>query len=363
MNNISPRERFLGAFLHQELDRVPVFDTPNNPELFKRELGQENLYSHGVPMVHLSRKLGMDACLVVERGYTGLISEFVKWSDKYHFTDELGVPYVCNDTSWPLAVPERAAITDRKTWETVTLPDPREKWRHEEIRKAVAEAHRGKKDDIAVIAGVRSGFSVLYISMGLEALSINLFDDPDLIAEMAEELTQFWTESSLAAIEAGADAVFIANDMGLNRGTIISPESIRKYFLPSLTRQIDEIHRAGGKVIFHSCGNIKAVLPDLVEAGIDCYNNIQVGAGMDLKGVKNDFGEKIVLMGNVDATGVMTSNEPMIIENSVRDVIQTASPGGGHILATDHSFHKGIPLKNIYRFIEAGKQFGKYSDL
>lgn len=360
MDELTPRERFLLAFEHKEADRVPIFDTPNNPSLFVRELGKENYYSEGIPHVRLSRALGMDACFVPEGGYTGLISRHWAWESSTSFTDELGVGYRCNETSWPLAIPVSPGIQDRNDWNRIVLPDPHASWRTEEIKNAVKEAHRGRGDDIAVVAGMRSAFSVLYISMGLSNLSMALYDDPGLIVEMAEALCDFWTESAVQACELGADAVFIANDMGLNNQTILSPDDLRTYFFPSLKKQVQAIKQTGVKVILHSCGNVNSILSDIVDTGVDALNNLQVIAGMDIERVKKEYGDKLTLIGNVDCTNIMTSDDPHMIESAVIETIRKAASGGGHILATDHSFHKGIPLRNVDCFLVSGKRWGRY---
>jgi uroporphyrinogen decarboxylase len=357
---MTPRERFLMTFEHQEPDRVPIFDAPNNPALFRDNLGTDNYFSGGREAVLLSKTLGMDAALVPERGYTGLIAPQWNWTDRKGFTDELGVRYVCNESSWPLGIPVEESIADRQSWKNINLPDPREDWRTDEIARAADEAHRGKNDDLAVVAGIRSAFSILYISMGITNLSMAIYDDPDFVREMCESLCEFWTESALKSVERGADAVFIANDLGQNNSTIISPEDLRSVFFPSLAKQIRAIKASRAKIIFHSCGNIEAVLPDLVEMGIDGYNNLQVSAGMDIKRVKKQFGSELSLIGNVDSTNIMPSAGADEIEKAVKSVLRTAAPGGGHILATDHSFHKGIPVENVYAFIKAGKKWGTY---
>ncbi|RKX77204.1 MAG: hypothetical protein DRP87_09790 [Spirochaetes bacterium] len=358
--NLTPRQRFLTAFEHREGDRVPIFDVPNNPALYRREFGKENYFLEGVPAVILAKKLGLDACMIPEGGYTALISKRRNWLDNSRFKDELGVEYRCSESSWPLAVPVSPSIKSRQDWEKIVLPDPREDWRIEQIRLAVKEAHRGEKDDIALIAGIRSAFAVMYISMGLEALSMALYEDPELVMEMSDRLCCFWTESAIRCSELGVDAVYIANDMGLNNSTIISPDSLRKFFLSQFKKQVQEIKETGVKVILHSCGNINAIMDDIVFSGVDAYNNIQVIAGMNIAEIKRKYGNKLTLIGNVDCTNIMTSPDPNIIEKAVMDTIRIASPGGGHILATDHSFHQGIPLENVDAFIRAGRRWGKY---
>lgn len=357
---MTPRERFLAAFRHEETDRVPIFEVPNNRQLLKRELARTVDRPDGVAMVRFSKAVGLDAALVLEGGYTGVIADHWRWTDPTHFVDELGVGYSVQESSWPLAMPEKPYIKNRELWEQLRLPDPTEPWRLEQIRLAVAEAHQGRGDDIALVAGMRSAFSVLYISMGILDMTVALYEDPDLILEMSEKLCEFWTRSSVLAAESGIDAVFIANDMGMNEQTLISPEALRSFFLPQLAKQVLATKEAGVKVILHSCGNVRAILDDLVAGGIDCLNNMQSAAGMDICEIKESYGDRLTLMGNVDATRIMTSDNPDVIEQAVIETIRTASPGGGHILATDHSFHEGIPLKNVDTFLAACKKWGSY---
>ncbi|HBO43934.1 MAG TPA: hypothetical protein DD670_08385 [Planctomycetaceae bacterium] len=359
-SEMTPRERFLAAFEHRETDRVPIFDALNSPALYRAKLGCENFFSDGEPTVRLAKAIGFDACLVYESTYTGLISQRRDWLDDRRFRDELGVGYMVDPSSWPLAFPETPSLRNRDDWRKVTLPDPREPWRHENIRSAIAAAHQGNADDLAVVAGVRSAFAVLYISMGVMDLSMSLYEDPDLIREMSEAICEFWTQSALRAVELGADAVFIANDMGMNDHTIIAPHMIRSLFMPALKTQIQTIRETGTRVILHTCGNVNAILPDLVDTGIDGLNNLQVLSGMDIADIKRDFGDRLTLIGNVDSTNIMSGNDPDRVESAVIETIRKASPGGGHILATDHSLHGGIPVSNIERFIAAAKKWGGY---
>ncbi|TVR58795.1 MAG: hypothetical protein EA426_09120 [Spirochaetaceae bacterium] len=360
LTEMTPLERFVRALRREPTDRVPVFDVPNNPALFREVLGAENRLSEGRPHAQLSRALGMDACMVVDRFYTGIIASERDWRDATTFLDEYGVEYRVSDASWPLAMPTKPGIVSRDDWARVVLPDVREQHRYREIRSAVSVAHRGRSDDIAVVAGVRGAFSTMNIAMGIENLSIALYDDPEFVLEMSRALSRYWGECAIMAVEAGADAVFIANDLGQNTGTIISPDDLRRFFLPPLFEQLAMIHETRVPVVFHSCGNIAAVLGELVDGGIDCYNNVQVSAGMDIASVKASYGDSVALMGNVDSTNIMPSADHDAIEDAVIETLRAAAVGGGHILATDHSFHQGIPVENVRIFLDAGARWGAY---
>jgi uroporphyrinogen decarboxylase len=123
---------------------------------------------------------------------------------------------------------------------------------------------------------------------------------------------------------------------------------------------VQTLAETGTPVILHSCGNIKAVLPELVDTGISGLNNLQRTAHMNIEAVKATYGPKLCLIGNVDATTLMPTATPAEVEQAVQDCLQIGAPGGGYVLATDHSFHEGIPLENVYAFIKAGHNYGKY---
>ena len=187
-------------------------------------------------------------------------------------------------------------------------------------------------------------------------------DEPELLMEIIEAADAFWTKLGLKLIEAGCTALYVANDMGMNGRTLISPDQLREFFFPSLRKQIAAWKAAGGKVLFHSCGNVDAVLEDLADMGIDALNNIQVHSGMNLQSVKERIGHKVAIVGNVDATGVMCGSDKALIRDAIRQVVDTAGADGGLVIATDHSFHEGIPTENVLYFLEAAKEIGRYKE-
>jgi uroporphyrinogen decarboxylase len=185
-----------------------------------------------------------------------------------------------------------------------------------------------------------------------------VYDNPSLLQEILNAACDFWTEVGLKLIETGVDAIVIVDDMGANNSTLLSPKILRQMVLPLLNKEVQAIQKRGMPVFLHSCGNVNSILPDIVETGILGLNNIQHAAGMDIRAIKEQYGKRLCLIGNVDSSGVMSFGKPEEVEEAVRECIQAASYGGGHILATDHSFHEGIPLENVYAFIKAGKKYG-----
>ena len=349
------KERVLRAFARQKADRLPVFDVVNKPDMYEHLLGESNFASGGRLCVQLAKKLGMDAVTVHSAPYTCLIPPKEKWDSPNSFTDRFGLHFKVEDTSWPLGMIAGHVEADEDFLQALKNAEVTDE-DVQQVKEAVEEAG----DEIAVFGSVRGTFGFLFIALGLENLTYAMYDDPDLLLEIIEAADAFWTKLGLKLIEAGCTALYVANDMGMNGSTLISPAQLREFFFPSLRKQIETWKAAGGKVLFHSCGNVDAVLEDLADMGIDALNNIQVFSGMNLKSVKERIGNKVTIVGNVDATGIMCGSDQSKIDEAIREVVATAGMDGGLIIATDHSFHEGMPEENVLYFLEKAREIGKF---
>lgn len=351
----SGKERVIKAFAHEKADRLPVFDVVNKPDMYENLLGQSNFHSEGRLCVQLAKKLGMDAVTVHSAPYTCLIPPRETWDSPDTFTDRFGLRFKVEDTSWPLGMIIEHREADEEFLQALKSAEITDE-DIAQVKAAVEEAG----DQIAVFGSVRGTFGFLFIALGLENLTYAMYDEPELLTEIIEAADDFWTRLGLKLIEAGCTALYVANDMGMNGSTLISPAQLRAFFFPSLRRQIATWKAAGGKVLFHSCGNVDAVLEDLADMGIDALNNIQVHSGMNLASVKERIGDRVTIVGNVDATGIMCGTDQALIDDAIRQVVDTAGFDGGLIIATDHSFHEGIPQENVLYFLEKAKALGRF---
>ena len=350
------KERIMRAFAREKADRLPVFDVVNKPDMYENLLGQSNFNSEGRLCVRLANLLGMDAVTVHSAPYTCLIPPKEKWDSPNTFTDHFGLRFKVEDTSWPLGM----ILEHREADEDFLQAIKNASITDEDVRQ-VKEAVEEAGDEIAVFGSVRGTFGFLFIALGLENLTYAMYDEPELLMEIIEAADNFWTKLGLKLIEAGCTALYVANDMGMNGSTLISPDQLREFFFPSLKKQIATWKAAGGKVLFHSCGNIDAVLEDLADMGIDALNNLQVHSGMDLASAKKRIGDRVTIVGNVDATGIMCGSDQALISEAIRQVVDTAGYDGGLVIATDHSFHEGIPQENVLYFLQAAKEIGRFA--
>jgi uroporphyrinogen decarboxylase len=348
------RERFITAVNGGKPDRVPIFDFLEGRRIFKEVLEKDIESPSGADITECSIKLGFDAVFIAYGGFYN--SESVELGDIY--TDEWGVVYKNTGVSWPIDPPYRAAIKDRDDLEKwlKNIPDPWLENRLNDINTAL-EISNGR---IAVIGGVIGPLTLAILTLGFEGMLMKLMDEPDMVEEIFRVSTDFHKVAVEKMASAGADAIFVCEDLGFNDGIFAPPDIYRKYLFPYLSSLIDEIRIKNVPVLLHSCGNVNEVLDDLAGFGISALHPLQRKARMDIESVRKRYGTKLCLIGNIDATDTLAYGSVREIENEVRNTIDIAGKDGAYVLASDSDYHDGIPPKNFIAMVNAARRFGKY---
>ncbi len=196
-----------------------------------------------------------------------------------------------------------------------------------------------------------------YITLFLIAMAT----EPELVHRYMEITTEGALSFVRAQIEAGVDGILGGNDWCFNTGPMFSPDFFSRFFVPHLRRIVEECHAHGIPYIKHLDGNTTALLDSLVdEVGIDAYHGIEPPAGMEIVQLKQKYGDKIALMGNLDCGELLTNGTPEEITTEVMRIIRHVSPGGGHIFGSSNSIHDAVPIENLYAMLDAVHQFGQY---
>jgi uroporphyrinogen decarboxylase len=192
----------------------------------------------------------------------------------------------------------------------------------------------------------------------------------DLIAEPAqvEALLDALMERHLATLALAcravgdvADLIRFGDDLGTNGGPFMSPALYRKFFKPRHRILCDYVHRhTAMKTFLHSCGSIRALLPDLIEAGFDVINPVQTSCrGMEPEGLKADFGRDICFWGGgCDTKSVLPKATPDEVKDHVRRRLEIFLPGGGFVFNTIHNILPEVPPRNIIAMFDALDEFG-----
>ncbi len=152
-------------------------------------------------------------------------------------------------------------------------------------------------------------------------------------------------------------AVFVSGtDFGSQTGPFISPQAYREMFKPYHKAINDWVHtHTTWKTFYHSCGSMVDLYDDMIDAGVDIVNPVQISAaGMDPAELKARWGDKLVFWGGgIDTQRVLPFGEPAEIEEHVRCNIATLGAGGGFVFAAVHNVQSSIPVENLCALFEA----------
>ena len=173
--------------------------------------------------------------------------------------------------------------------------------------------------------------------------SMRIYDAPDGLEVEARKRVDALLPIYDEVMAAGADGVVLTSDYAFNEGTFLSPEQFRRFVTPYLTRAIREIHDRGGVVIKHTDGNLMGVMDQLIEAGPDALHSIDPMAGMDIRQIKRDWGDRVCLIGNVHCAWLQTGT-PEQIRGSAEYCLAHGKPGGGYVFSTSNCVFRGMPL-------------------
>jgi uroporphyrinogen decarboxylase len=245
------------------------------------------------------------------------------------------------------------------------FPDPLDDGRFASLRvQAEAAAATGKA---VALAGPCAGIAeVCSWLRGYEQYYIDLALNQNWIAYMLDRMVEFksaFWERALKEMGDLVDVVIEADDLGAQNNLLLSPDTYRRLIKPRHKQLFKFIKgQAPVKVFYHSCGAIRPLIGDLIDAGIDILNPIQISSpGMDPKELKQEFGRDLVFWGGgVDTQTVLGTGMPEEVKADVRRNIEALAPGGGFVFAAVHDIQANVPPENIWAMREAWKTYGGY---
>lgn len=217
-----------------------------------------------------------------------------------------------------------------------------------------------KAGSVAIVTGYSNHLScineVAERRLGFEQTMVDIaFEDPDYL-EIVRSMTDFYYDHFRSILDQSSgriDIVHIGDDFGGQEGLLISPGSFRKLFKPGIKRIADLAHSCGAYLMLHSCGSVRGLIPDLIDAGVDILDVVQVSAkGMDIEGLAEDFGNSICFCGSMDVQSLLLNASADEIRHEVvrrRELFID----GGLILGPCHSIMPGTPIENVIEMYRA----------
>ena len=193
-------------------------------------------------------------------------------------------------------------------------------------------------------------------SMGLTKFLMSFYDDPDLIHDMFSFWADFTVELTREVLErVKLDFVSIAEDIAYKSAPHVSPEMYKQFWLPYQRKVIELIKSSGVEVLsFWSSGNIKPLIPLLLEAGFNCFWPLENMAGMNAVDMRKKYGKKVLLVGNIAKEALIKGKEA--IKKEVYSKVPYLMEAGGYIPAVDDEMPQEVPFQNYVYYIELLKE-------
>ena len=253
------------------------------------------------------------------------------------------------DDGSPVLVGDGLVKTRRDFEQVFRLPSPTD-------RRFVAAAREfiAHKEDYCACACVRLGIGATLLSMGIEAFSYAMADDPQLIQDVHDAYAD-WTAAVVPVLEEiGFDVIWAFDDVAFNSGPMFSPAFYREHILPKERAVVATFTRP---LITHSDGNMTPLLDAWLELGQQAIHPIQPDV-MDIHFVKRQYGRRVALVGNIFMANLVHST-PTQIEAEVRDRIESVGAGGGYVISSSNSLTDNMKPENVLAMRDAIRKYGR----
>lgn len=350
---MNSRQRVLTAISHQEPDRLPItFDA-------EKEVIAELMQHFGVgTRDEVWDALHVDTRLVGVNHHDSRIRKVGPISYDFWGIGSKEQPYSGGVYSeyceFPLAGAQSVADVENYNWPT---PD--------ELTFDTLRQTRQKYPDRAIIAHISHGgyFKATHMR-GMEQFMEDLGERPEIAEAIIRKIMDYtFPAIERMCVEAGEtfDIYYIADDFCTAKGPMISPAMFRQYIKPYLARIAQIVHGHGKKFLLHTCGSVRRLLPDVIEAGVDVLEPIQTSAvGMEVEGLKRDFGA-LTFYGSIDLIEVLSKGSPEDVRREVLKNFRVLGQGGGFIVGPGHTYiQPDVPLANILAMYETAYRDCRY---
>lgn len=223
------------------------------------------------------------------------------------------------------------------------------------------ETVKSLRADFPVYGSIIEVSECLTRLIGQQNAMLWMAEEPERMGAIINRIGEFYFEMAKAEIAAGAgllDGFVIWGDVAYKKCTFMSPRYWREFFKPWVAKIADHAHAAGLPVIYHGCGNVKAIFQDYVDMKIDAYNPLEAKAGMDVVELRKQYGHAIGFCGNSDITVWETGDREAIRREVLRKL--NAARGGGYIFQSDHSVSSNVSGATYDYIVKLVREFGKY---
>lgn len=353
---MNSRERVLAALHHQQPDRTP-FDfalgfSPYQLEQFKRRTGAEDPDDY----------FGTDL-RGVKIGPTQYQADFARYVPELPpgaYPDEWGRVHVptASDNLYHSHLegyiyPMLGLSTAADAWE-YPLPDIEAKYRYAALPAQIQEYHdRG----LAVVAHMQvTIFEVAWYMRSMEQLLMDFLEESEFATVLLDRITEKRKVQAARYAELDPDVIMLGDDVGTQRGLLMSAKLWRKWLKPRLAAVIAAARavRPNIQIAYHTDGNVTALVDDFIEIGIDILNPVQPEC-MDPFALKQKYGDRLSFWGTLGTQSTLPFGTPDDVRRDIQQRMEIVGKQGGLILAPTHMVEPEVPWENIVAYVETVK--------
>lgn len=369
---MTSRERVIAAISRNTPDRVPIdlgstSDTSIVVEGYQRLkeyygiVEEDTIINRMMRVVKVSERI-LEKLEIDTRGlFANASSLILKKEDAY--VDEWGVKrvqipgsYYYDQTSAPLAGEICESDILKYPWPEVDAASRTEGMKEELSRIRAAK-------DVAVVLNLPTmcvhtsqylrGFEDWFLDFSSNERLLGILMDSVL------EVTQAIATALLREVGSDVDIVATGDDLGHQRGLMVSADAYRRLIKPRHQRFLAHIRRlTSAKILFHSCGSIEEIVGDLADIGVDIINPVQVSAeNMRSDLLKRRWGDRMSFWGAIDTHRVLPCGSRTAVEEEVRRRIQDLGAGGGYVLCAVHNIQPDVPVENMVTMYKHAREY------
>jgi uroporphyrinogen decarboxylase len=251
--------------------------------------------------------------------------------------------------------------SDIEKYHIPVMEDEEKEW----YRKGAKELR--EKTDKFIVADIFGGWTdIAGPLMGNANFYMAIVANKPVVHALMEKLNYVWKKRVEILKEVAGDnidAIVMYSDLGTEKGGIYSNATVREMVIPYIKDFYDYVRKISNYyIVFHSCGSIYQYIPDLIDAGVNILNPVQVGsANMEPEKLKKEFGKYVTFWGGaVDPQHELAYGTPEEVSKYAMHATKVFKEGGGFIFNQPHNIQPGVPPENVIALYEAGNKYGRY---
>jgi hypothetical protein len=344
---LTSKERVLTTFDFAEPDRVPTW-LGASPEFIHKAIAELGLNNEE----ELRQRFGDD--------FRRVVAPYRPDGPQGKEESPFGIPR--EGIGYGMATVNPLSAAGMEEIKSYDWPDPD----HVDLSGIRSEAEH-YADKYAILGGDWSPFwHDLTDLLGMENTFVRMYTEPEVVHYILARILEYYLEASTRIFEEAADLIdifFIGNDFGSNTGPLLDVGLFDEFIVPQLKRLTGLGHRYGLKVMLHCCGGFRELIPSMIAAGVDGLHAIQPSCrGMEIEGLKKDYGDRIVFNGGIDSHFVLIKGTPDDVHRETRRTLDILKPGGGFIAGASHDYLlEETPVENVRTMFDTIQTFGVYS--